>query len=261
MWGPSEEIMRAAPTEQFEQRQVQGPLFKQIKRQIIQSLVDGEWKPGEAVPSEAALAQRFGVSISTVRAAVGELVSGKVLTRIQGKGTFVSLHDKHRSLYRFFHIMRDDGQKALPVSELISIKKLHDPGVADLLRLPRRNGLKDIFRIRNLVRVSGEPVAVSDISIPAHRFRGLTAQKIRSGDETLYAVYQSQFGINIVKTIEQLRATVPERAAARLLGISSETPVLEVFRLAFTFDESPIEVRRSVVLTRSHHYRFDQGGL
>lgn len=253
--------MRIIPTEQLQQRQAQEPLFKQIKRQIIQSLVDGDWKPGEAVPSEAALAKRFGVSISTVRAAVGELVLGKVLTRIQGKGTFVSLHDQHRSLYRFFHVMRDDGQRVLPVSELISMKKLHDPDAADLLRLPRRNGLNDIFRIRNLVRVAGEPVVVSDISIPAHRFRGLTAGKIRSGDETLYAVYQFQFGINIVKTIEQLRATVPERATAKLLGIPSETPVLEVFRLAFTFDESPIEVRRSVVLTRSHHYRIDQGSL
>jgi len=258
MWEPSERNSQVPPPPL---ELGQEPLFKQVKRKIIQSLVDGEWKPGEAVPTEGALAKRFGVSISTVRAAVGELVSANVLNRIQGKGTFVSLHDQHRSLYRFFHLRRNDGQRALPVSELISIKRVHDPDIADLLRLPRRNGAKDLFRIRNLVRLSGEPVMVSDISIPAHRFRGLTEKTIRSGDETLYAIYQSQFGVNIVRTIEELRAGLPAASIAKFLNVSTETPILEIFRLAFTFGEQPIEVRRSVVLTSSHHYRIDQGGL
>ena len=49
------------------------PLYKEVKQQLTRSLIDGEWRPGEMLPSEPRLAERYGVGISTVRAAVREL--------------------------------------------------------------------------------------------------------------------------------------------------------------------------------------------
>ena len=49
------------------------PLYQQIKGLILQSLQSGEWKPGEAIPSEMDLAARFRVSQGTVRKAIDEL--------------------------------------------------------------------------------------------------------------------------------------------------------------------------------------------
>ena len=45
------------------------PLYRQIKDLLVQSLDRGDWKPGEAIPSETELAQRFQVSQGTVRKA------------------------------------------------------------------------------------------------------------------------------------------------------------------------------------------------
>lgn len=236
------------------------PLYKQVKNQIIRSLTEGEWQPGKMIPSEPKLAARYGVGISTIRAAIGELVAARVLARKQGKGTFVSLHNDRRSVYQFFHVVRNDGIKELPVSELIWLKKAKADGeIADLLQLPRKAHSAEVFKLRNVLRISGTPIVVSDIVIPAALFPRLNETVIREGGDTLYAVYQTRFGINIVRTVEQLRAVKADAASARILGLAAGAPVLEVRRIAYTFNNVPVEVRRSRVHTEHYHYLLDQG--
>lgn len=237
------------------------PLYKQVKNNMIRSLTAGEWRPGEMIPSESKLAERYGVGISTIRAAISELAAAKVLARKQGKGTFVSPHTGQRSLYQFFHVVKNDGVKELPVSELVSLKKgPPENRVADLLQLPRSSRESEVFKMRNILRVSGRPVVVSDVMIPATLFRGLNETIIRESGSTLYAVYQSRYGINIIRTVEELRAVKADAGVAKVFGIPAGDPVLEVNRLAYTFNNVPIEVRRSWVNTTDFHYLIDQGG-
>ena len=67
------------------------PLYKEVKSLLIRSLIEGEWKADEVLPSEPRLAARYQVGIATIRAAIGELVAAKFLVRKQGKGTGVSV--------------------------------------------------------------------------------------------------------------------------------------------------------------------------
>ncbi len=66
------------------------------KAQILQSLQNAEWQPGDVIPSEFDLAARFGVSQGTVRKAIDELAAENLLVRKQGKGTFVATHAEHQ---------------------------------------------------------------------------------------------------------------------------------------------------------------------
>src|ERR671921_1230786 len=85
------------------------PLYQQIKGLILQSLQAGEWKPGEAIPSEMDLAARFRVSQGTVRKAIDELAAENLVVRRQGKGTFVATHAEQHVQYRFLKLMPDSG--------------------------------------------------------------------------------------------------------------------------------------------------------
>ena len=80
------------------------PLYQQIKGLILQSLQQGEWKPGEAIPSEMELAARFRVSQGTVRKAIDELAAENLVMRRQGKGTFVATHAEQHVQYRFLKL-------------------------------------------------------------------------------------------------------------------------------------------------------------
>ena len=235
------------------------PLHQQVRDQIIRGLAQGEWKPGEVLPNEARLAERFRVSVSTIRAAIGHLVAAKVLARKQGKGTFVSLHAERRSIYQFFHVVRNDGVKELPVSEVLFLKRGRaDDATADLLHLPRKAGAAEVYKIRNVLKVGGVPAVLSDITIPCALLPGLTEATLRSAGPTLYAVYQTRFGLNIVRTVEHLRAGRTDGAAAKAFGIDVHDPVLHIERTAYTYNDVPVEVRRSRVDTRNFFYLYDQ---
>jgi len=66
------------------------PAFQRIKEDILSRIRSGEWKEGETIPAEVALAQTFGVSRMTVNRALRELTTEQILTRVQGSGTFVA---------------------------------------------------------------------------------------------------------------------------------------------------------------------------
>src|SRR3954469_17467581 len=99
------------------------PLYEQIKILLTQSLVGGEWKPGEAIPSEMELAARFRVSQGTVRKAIDELASEHILMRRPGKGTFVAPHSDPSYQSRFLRLTPDPGKKPHPTNLFFGLER------------------------------------------------------------------------------------------------------------------------------------------
>ncbi len=235
------------------------PLYQEVRRLLTQSLAEGEWQPGQALPSESKLAQRYHVSIGTIRRAIDDLVVEQILVRQQGRGTFVGTHTPKRKLYHFFHIVREDGVKELPEPETIEFSRDR----ADEDTAKRLNLLpgERIIRMVNLQRLGKQTVSVDHIVLSHDRFRDLSEKIVRERDGTLYSLYQTRYGINIVRAQERLRATLCERDTARLLGVPTGAPVLEINRMAMTYHNTPVELRRSLVNTRGHEYWNELGKL
>jgi GntR family transcriptional regulator len=236
------------------------PLYVKVRDQLVDSLVRKEWSPGELLPSEKQLSQRYAVAISTVRAAIGELVDANVLVRVQGKGTFVSHHAARDNRYRFFNVRSNDGHKSPLQRELVSVRR--EPATTEELQTfliaPTRR-TQDVFRIRARFQTEGDVFAMADIVVPASLFSGLENAHLPDGEESLYAIYQARFGINIIRVEEEISAVGASAAVARTLGLETRDPVLEVRRVAFTFNEVAVERRTTWVHTRHHHYYLSQG--
>ena len=125
------------------------PLYKEVKTSLTRGLATGEWKPGEAIPSESRLAERFNVSIGTIRKAIDELVAERILLRHQGRGTFVATHTEDRTLFYFFHIVGKDGSRELPVTDLLSFRRARASAIEEE-RLGMRRGAS-VFRVQNML--------------------------------------------------------------------------------------------------------------
>ena len=233
------------------------PRFKAVKAAITAALIAGEWKSGQFIPDQARLAQRYAVSIGTLRKAIDELVAEKILVRRQGLGTFVAAHGPVRNRFHFFHIVDADGSRHLPQPELLGF----DRGRADAREASQLHIEKGarVIRITNLLRLSGEPVVLDTIAVSAEMFPDLTESRFRNRDSTIYSLYQTRYAINVTRTNEQLRAAAASRAAAKVLGLRTGAPVLEIFRVAFTYNDVPVELRHSVVNTASRFYEADRG--
>ncbi len=231
------------------------PLYKEVKIRLTRDLASGTWKPGEAIPSESRLASQFNVSIGTVRKAIDELVAERILVRQQGRGTFVAAHTADRTLFYFFHMVGKDGSREMPVTQLLSFRAGKAAGEEqETLGLERGAA---VFRIRNLLRLADRPVIYDELSISAKLFTGLTEEMFARRENTIYGLYQAQWGINVVRISERLSAVAAPAKAAGELGIAPSTPTLLIKRVAYTYNDQPVEYRVSWVDTERHEYLSD----
>jgi GntR family transcriptional regulator len=228
------------------------PLYEQVRAHLIEGISAGRWRPGEPIPSESALASRFGVAIGTIRKAVDSLVAEQALLRRQGKGTYVTAHDGSRLLFHFFHVVGDDGHKAYPEVRTISFaRERAGAAAASALAI---TPLDKVIRIRNVLSLEGAARIVDDITLSSQLFPGLTEKIFLARGNTIYHLYQSRYAINVLRTDERLRAVLAEAAVARLLGVEPGSPLLEIRRVALTFRDRPVELRLSLVDTSRHVY-------
>jgi GntR family transcriptional regulator len=232
------------------------PLYKGVKRRITQSLRACEWKPGEAIPSEKALAERFSVSIGTLRKAVDELTAENVLVRQQGRGTYVSSHGRGSYFFAFFHIVRQDGLREFPMVELLAFERGEaDEDAATALKI--RTG-DPIFRFVNRLALQGRPTLLDEITIPVAVAPDLSETMLRRRQSTIYQLYQEEFNVSVIRTSDRLRATSADPTRATRLNVAPGHPLLLVVRLAMSFGDKPVELRHSYVNTDLHEYCSDE---
>jgi GntR family transcriptional regulator len=228
------------------------PLYSQVKDLLIDRIGSGSWKPGEMIPSEFQLAAEFGVSQGTVRKALVELEQQKLVVRRQGRGTYVAKHSSQQSLFHFFHIVDEHGNKELPTSVVLDSRmKRATKEEATLLRMQPRASVHAITRLRHL---GGRPVILERITLPASSFRDLDVPTGREMTEELYVLYQRHHGVTIIRADERIAAVAADAEDARHLGVGLGTPILEVSRVAVDVQGNPVELRLSRLNTAHHRY-------
>jgi GntR family transcriptional regulator len=232
------------------------PLYLQIKELLLKSLAAVEWRPGETIPSELELAARFGVSQGTVRKALDALAADNLVVRRQGKGTFVATHTEEKvSMFRFLRIRRDDGVDEYPVSRLVDVRR--GKASSEVARALELKTGDSVITLRRLLDYGGEPAVLDEIVVPAQLFKGLTRGKVERYRGSIYGLFETQFGVRIVRAREKLSAVAAEPGRANLLRVSAGTPLLAVDRVTYTFGDQPVEWRRGLCSTKNHHYLND----
>jgi GntR family transcriptional regulator len=232
------------------------PLYQQIKGLILQSLQQGEWKPGEVIPSEFDLAARYKVSQGTVRKAVDELAADNLLVRRQGRGTFVATHAEQQVEYRFLRLQPDQGtldSEGPAQRDVVECRRQR--ASAEVARALGLRAGDPVLQVRRLLRFASQPTILEDLWLPAGPFKGLTAERLSGYHGSMYALFEAEFGVRMVRAEEKLRAVLPDPAQAALLEVTATTPLLSVERIAYTYNDTPMELRRGLYRTDAHHYR------
>ena len=232
------------------------PLYQQIKALLLQSLEAGEWKSGAAIPSEQELAARFKVSQGTVRKAIDELSIDNLLVRRQGKGTFVATHAERQVQYRFLKLLPDAGDatsEGPALRQIIDCKRAR--ASSDVARALGLRAGDPVLQVRRVLSFGGEPTILEDIWLPGAPFKGLTAERLRNDNGPMYALFESEFGVRMVRAEEKLRAVLPDATQMELLAVAANTPLLRVDRTSFTYNDAPMEMRQCLYRTDKHHYR------
>jgi GntR family transcriptional regulator len=228
------------------------PLYRVVKRSLLNAIEAGTCAPGQTLPSETELAGAMGVSIGTLRRAVDELAAEQILVRRQGRGTFVATHHRERFLFQFFPVERADGLRQAPEAELLSFERIRceDEPARALELAPGET----VIRFEHRLQLQGVAVVHDRTTLPAALFKGLTEKRLRERSGAIYQLYQSDFGVTVVRALERARAVAADRHAARVLDIAAGAPVMQVRRTALSFGDRPVEHRTSVIDTTRHDY-------
>lgn len=227
------------------------PLYMQLVEAIKQKISSNSWKIGMMIPSENELSKEFNISVGTVKKALGILVQEGVLFRRQGKGTFVASPDFSKSFSRFFRygILGGDSGET-PGSVIIDMSTITpEAQVVQALNLSQDDKVIRIKRIRTLQNI---PFSIEELYLPHNRFKGI--EKLSIENKLLYPIYNDNFDTPVIWADEYLQPDVADKETAEALGIEEGAPVMCVERLAHTYDDIPVEWRRSIGRGDSFRY-------
>ncbi|QDZ02884.1 GntR family transcriptional regulator [Nitratireductor mangrovi] len=226
------------------------PLYVQVKDQLVRRMIDGEWQPGQLIPSEMELARQVGVSQGTIRKALDAMTTENLLIRRQGRGTFVASPEESRILFQFFRIVPDSGETTFPDSRVLtSARSVAEGTEAEALGI--REG-DDLWRFERVRAIRDEPVLVETIRLPADRFPGFG--DLPQIPNNVYGLYSQRWGITIARASERLKAVGATAGDAARLRCARGDPLLEITRIAYDLENKPVELRVSRCLTRTTHY-------
>src|SRR5262245_35568088 len=214
------------------------PLYLQVRDALADRIATGEWKPRTAIPNEGDLAREFGVSSGTMRKALDLPEAERLLTRRQGRGTFVNDQASGDLAVRYSNIRARSGGHIGGEVEVLEVGG-GTANEAECVRLRLRMHER-VHRIRRLRLIEGKPFMFERVSMPAALFPGLGQEKPMSHRIVVLA---QQFGILLGKGEERVSIGAASEEVARLLKIEPATPILLLDRTVHTLEGRPVEWR------------------
>jgi GntR family transcriptional regulator len=241
---------RLLPTNRFSTR----PLYLQLRDALAERIAQGEWKPGNSIPNESDLAREFGVSSGTMRKALDLMEGEHLLTRRQGRGTFVNDQSSDALSMRFNNVRSRDGQRVAGRVKTLEMTegKATDKERARLALQPQDG----VYRVRRVRMHADKPFMVEETSFPVTLFPGLIDSKNPSHRITVLA---QQYGILLGKAEERITIQLADAAIAMHLGVAPDRPVMVLDRVVHGLDGNPVEWRVGYCHFTDQYYRAELG--
>jgi GntR family transcriptional regulator len=225
----------------------------QLKELVVEQIEHGSWLPGDRLPSEAELCERFGVSRTVVRQALTELVHEGHIVREQGKGSFVAQPKISEGLVqRLTGFHEDMAQRGLrPTSKVLRQEVVPaSPALARYLEVEPRSELIVIDRLRY---VRGEPLVLVTTCIPRQLCPQLLDVDLQH--RSLYDVLRQEAGIVITRGQRWIEAVAATARQASLLAVRKGAPLIRLESVSYQADGIPVEYYDAI--HRSDRARFE----
>lgn len=220
------------------------PLHHQVYLDLRSAIDGGEWKPGERLPTERELAQRYGCSLITVRRALSELAREQAIERTRGRGTYVLFPRIERDLGGTQSFAEEMQNRGLDPETRVLVSRSEPAGEAVAAALGIVAGAPTLY-LERLRLAADEPLLLEQVHLPSERFPGLLATDLET--HSLYDLLTTRYGTRIVRAREALEPVLLHAREARLLGRRPRSPALLIEGTAYATGGTPVEFGRTYV--------------
>ncbi|MEC0231383.1 MULTISPECIES: GntR family transcriptional regulator [Paenibacillus] len=217
-------------------------LYYTVKEKLHEMIEDGNYAPGQQLPTESDLCEKFGVSRTTIRLALNQLKLEGHIYQIQGKGTFVSLPKIEQSVapYRSFkeHLKGRGQQIETKVVELTVVSA--DKRLAKKLQISEQDA---VFRLERIRYADGLPLLFSITYIPWKVTPGLTKEEC-SG--SLYELIRNKFSIQLSHCAESIEPILLDETISKHLDAPIGAPTFLLNTVTYSTDNIPVEYSHEI---------------
>jgi len=219
------------------------PLYAQLKDSILKALQEGTLKPGDKLPTEEELCERFSISRPVIRQAYSELISDGIISRIKGKGSFIREKEIQSHFFQELSTFEDDMNRVgmIPSTRVITKEIIKtDTKFHTLLNLQVP---QEVLHIRFLYCGNGLPMMIVDTYVPHHLFPNLLEKDLEK--RPLYHIFEADYNRYISQARRTVDAIIVSDEGAHLLNIAKGSAIHEVKTIATDQDENILEYSRA----------------
>jgi GntR family transcriptional regulator len=213
-------------------------LYAEIEEAIATEITQGEYRPGDQLPTEDALLQRFQVSRITVRRAIQNLVNRGLLEIRRGLGTFVlspQIEAELTKLTGFVEDMKAAGRKA-------TARVLSQGAVTASARIAERLQLAKGAKVMQIKRVrlaGGIPISFDETYLPLALGRQIVRNDLRL--HPIFTLLEEEYGVPLVEADYELEAVIATKAVAEALQVMVGSPIFQIERTSMTTGNQPVD--------------------
>ncbi|MGL3149174.1 GntR family transcriptional regulator [Microbacterium sp. A82] len=233
-------------------RRSAAPMYDQLRQLIIDSIERDGLQPGDPLPGEHRLCERYGISRTVVRQALAQLEHEGLVERVKGKGTFVSRPRTSEALVHTLIGLYDDVERRgghVRSDILRHEREDADAEIAAALEIPVGSAVIALERLRY---VDGEPWSYSTTWMPEHI--GAVSLGVDLSEASLYRLLADN-GIQATDGVRSAEATVATHDQAQHLDVSAGSALLRLRSISRDAAGTPIEY--FIALHRGDRSRFE----
>jgi GntR family transcriptional regulator len=234
------------------------PLHHQVYLDLTAALDGGEWHPGDRLPPERELADRYGCSLITVRHALAELAREGRIERTRGRGTTVLAPRMDRDFAGSLSFAQEMQRRGMQATTRLIAAREEPAGEAAAAALELAVGSPLLF-LERLRLADDEPLLLELAWLPARRFPGLLDVDLET--HSLYDVLAERYGAMVNRSREAIEPVLLGAREAALLGRKPRTPALVVEGVAYTAGGEPVELARTYVRSDRTRYYIERSVL
>ena len=223
------------------------PLYIQIRNLLREQIRLGEWSAYEPMPTEDELINHFGVSRTTVRQALADLVNEGLVVRKAGRGTFARQPLMVLRMQQWHSLALDIAQRGLRSSKLtLTLERLD--ALTEIAHRASELAEGDVLHLKQVRYADDIPIVVLDHYFPFERCGFLADMAV---DDTSFSIQQAlgQHGIELHSAKGEISATAATELEAKYLQVPPGTPLVEIASKTCDREGRVVEYSRGVVQT------------
>jgi len=227
------------------------PLYAQVESILAASIADGTFPPGSRLPNEEELVKRYGVSRTTIRQTIQNLVRRGLIEIRRGKGTFVlqpKITAELTELSGFVEDMQSLGRQ--PTARLID-KRIVPASESVARQLAIAIGTK-VVRIQRVRLADDIPLSFDETYLPREIGEKIIENNLET--EPIFTLLEQKYNTPLVEAEYRLEAVSADATVAQALGIGAGSPIFLIERTSYIAGHQPIDYEK--LFYRGDHIRF-----